>query len=132
MVRDAETHAAEDRKRKESVETRNRGDQMKYEVEKNLKQHADKIAPATKSEVEAALEKLGEALKGQDDAGISAATQALEAAWHKAAAEIYKSTAGEAGPAPGGPAEGAGAEGAGGRKGKKGDGAVEADYEVMN
>src|SRR5207253_2833197 len=49
MVRDAESHAAEDRQRRETIEARNRGDALAYEVEKNLKEHGEKIDPGTKS-----------------------------------------------------------------------------------
>src|SRR5262249_6755832 len=66
MVRDAEQHAAEDKQRKETVEARNRGDASVYEVEKNLKEHDAKLDPAVKTEVGEALDRLKEALKGED------------------------------------------------------------------
>src|SRR5690349_21106538 len=66
MVREAEAHAGEDQKRKETVEKRNRGDGLLYEVEKNLKEHGEKIESGLKSRIESALETLRTALKGED------------------------------------------------------------------
>ena len=130
MVKDAESHADEDRKRREGVEARNRGDALAYEIEKNLKEHAEKLDSALKSRIEEALGKLREALKGEDTAAISSTADALQAVWHEAAASLYQQTPGATpggdgtpGPdAPGGPT-----------KGKDGGtGAVDADFEVVN
>ncbi len=126
MVHDAEEHASEDKQRKETVETRNRADSLTYEVEKNLKEHADKIDAALKTRIEDAVKEVREALNTEDGAAIAAATQKLEQAWHEAAAALYQNTAppgdgGGAAPAP--PDEG----------GKKsGSGPVDADFEVVN
>ena len=123
MVRDAEEHAGEDRKRRESVETRNKADHLAYEVEKNLAEHGAKLDAGAKSEVEAALAQLRETLKGDDVAATDTAFQALQAAWHKAAAALYQNATAEGGEPPQTPPPG----------GKKpGDGAVDADYEVVN
>ncbi len=136
MVRDAESHAGEDKQRKEAVEARNRGDHMAYEVEKNLKEHGEKIEAGVKADVEGKITALREALKGTDTAAITSATQGLEQAWHQAAAALYQNTAPPAGGAPGpeaGPAAEGAAEGDGEKKKKSGgDGAVDADFEVMN
>jgi molecular chaperone DnaK len=135
MVRDAEAHAGEDQERREAVEARNRGDHMAYEVEKNLKEHGEKLEPGVKADVEGRIAALREALKGSDTAGIKTATQHLEEAWHKAAAALYQSTPPPAEPGAGGgaaePTSEAGA-GSGQKKKSGGDGAVDADYEVMN
>jgi len=130
MVKDAEAHAGEDRRRKEAVEARNRADSLAYEVEKNLKEHGAKLDAETKSRVEAELGRVREALKGEDPAAIKAASEALQEAWHKAAAVLYQ----QAGPPPGaGAAPGAGpAEEGPGPKPKGGDGAVDADFEVVD
>ena len=134
MVKDAEAHSAEDRKRKEQIEARNKADALVYEVEKNLKEHGDKLDAGTKSTIESALTRVREALKGEDAAELSAASDALQQAWHTAAASLYQaSSAGGQGGAPqGGPPPG-GEPGAGpeGKKGKGGDGAVDADFEVV-
>ena len=136
MVRDAESHAGEDRERKEAIEARNRGDHMAYEVEKNLKEHGEKLDAGVKSEVEGRLAALREALQAGDAAGIKSATQNLEQAWHKAAAALYQSTPppgpAAAGGEPSGAEEAETAEAGGKKKKSGGDGAVDADYEVMN
>jgi molecular chaperone DnaK len=124
MVKDAEEHAADDRKRKEGVEARNRGDSLVYEVEKNLKEHADKLDADLKSRIEGELGKLREALKGDDPAAITAASESLQAAWHEAAAKLYQST----GTPPPGAAPPPQAE----PEQPKKPGAVDADFEVMN
>jgi molecular chaperone DnaK len=130
MVKDAEEHAGEDKKRREEIEARNRGDQLAYEVEKNLKEHGSKLDPALKSRIETSLAGLKEALKSGNAATIASATESLQQAWHEAAAAMYQ----QAGAAQGATAQGAPAPESGGTegKGKKGDGPVDADYEVVN
>jgi molecular chaperone DnaK len=123
MVHDAEEHATEDRKRKETVETRNRADHLVHEIEKTLQEQGDKIDSALKSEVESALQRVRETLKGDDAAATESALKALESTWHKAAAALYQSASAESGkpeePPPGGKKPG-------------GSGAVDADFEVVN
>jgi molecular chaperone DnaK len=131
MVKDAESHAGEDRRRKEAVETRNRADSLAYEVEKNLKEHGSKLDAETKTRVESELARVREALKGDDTSALTSASEALQEAWHKAAAALYQ----QAGPPPG--AGGAEAGGPGAEPGEKkkkdgGDGPVDADFEVVN
>ncbi len=127
MVKDAEAHAEEDRNRKETVETRNRGDQLAYEVEKHLREQGDKLDASTKASVESALGELREALKQEDGARIARATESLQQVWHQAAASLYQKTAGAGGEPPAGetpPPPGGEA--------KRGPGAVDADFEVVN
>ena len=134
LVKDAELHAAEDRERKGAIEARNRADALAYEVEKNLKEHSDKLDPAVKSKVEGELLRVREALKGEDAAAITAATGALEQAWHAAAAALYQAAgAGAAGPEGARPAD-AGPDGDAdsAKKGPSKSGAVDADYEVVD
>ncbi|MEO5989132.1 MAG: molecular chaperone DnaK [Candidatus Eisenbacteria bacterium] len=127
MVRDAETNAEEDRKRKEAVEARNRGDSLVYEVEKNVKEHAEKIEADLKSQIESKVETLKAALAGEDAAVITTATEDLQQAWHQAAAALYQQT-----PPQGESAADAEPEvGADGKPKKGGDGAVDADFEVV-
>src|SRR5881296_2639593 len=95
MVQDAEAHAGEDRKRKETVEARNRADALVYEVEKNLREHGDKIESSLKSRIESAVSRVRDALKGEDSAAISSAAEALEKAWQEAAAAMYQAASGE-------------------------------------
>jgi len=128
MVQDAEAHAGEDRKHKETVEARNRADALVYEVEKNLREHGDKIDSSLKSRIESAVSRVRDALKGEDFAAIGSAAEALEKAWQEAAAAMYQAASAQGAGAPSGP-EGAAA---GDDKGRKGDGAVDADFEVVN
>ena len=127
MVKDAEAHQAEDKRRREEVETRNRADQLAYETEKNLKEMGDKIDPATKSKVEAALGRVKEALKGTDIGEIRSSMDALTQVWHEAAGKMYQqASSAQQGPgAKEGPKPEDKAEGG---KGK----AVDADYEVVD
>ena len=129
MVADAESHADEDRKRKETVEARNRADSLVYETEKNLKEHGDKLDGALKSEIESKIESLKETLKGDDAGALTAASEALQQAWHQAAAKLYQQAPPPADAPGSGDAPGAGGEP---RKKDGGDGAVDADYEVVN
>ncbi len=132
MVKDAESNAAEDRKRKEEVEARNQGDQLAYEIEKNLKEHEAKLESGLKGRIEERLTALREALKGQNVEAIASASEALQKVWHEAAAVLYQSTAGSQTESGAGAAGGAGAQGAGGTPKKEGDGPVDADFEVVN
>jgi molecular chaperone DnaK len=134
MVRDAEDHAGEDRRRKEVAETRNKADQLAYEVEKNLKEHAAKLDDGLKGRIESALGALREALKGEDVAAIQSATEGLEKAWYEATQVLYQSASatGAAGGPGAGPGPAGGPEPPTAEPRKKGDGAVDADYEVMN
>lgn len=77
MVRDAEAHAEEDRKRRESVERRNEGDALVFRTEKLLNENADSIDESTKAPVVEAVDKLKEALKGEDDDAVKAAIDDL-------------------------------------------------------
>jgi molecular chaperone DnaK len=132
MVKDADAHAAEDQKRRESIETRNRADQLVYETQKQLKEHGDKLDAALKAKVEAAVERVREALKGSSDDEVRSAVEGLEAAWSDAARALYQA----AGAGPGAPPPAGGPEVSGqptpGAKRDPGDGAVDADFEVMN
>jgi molecular chaperone DnaK len=127
MVRDAEQNASEDRKRKETAESRNRADTLAYEVQKNLTEHGAKIEAGLKSRIEEALKAVHEALKGEDTAAITSATEALQSAWHEAAAALYQSAT--PGATPGGEGQGPPPPG---KDPKGGSGAVDADFEVVN
>ncbi len=128
MVQDAEEHAEEDRTRREAADTRNRGEALAYDVEKNLKEHGDKIDGALKSRIEDALTRQKDALKSGVTEAIKSASDVLQQAWHEAAAALYQKSApgADTPPPPGGPSEG------GPKRKDGGDGAVDADYEVVN
>jgi len=134
MIRDAESHADEDKSRKETVEKRNRADALVYEVEKNLKEHGDKIDAGLKERIEAAVKHSRETLQGEDIEAITSATEALQQVWHEAAAAMYQKSSAEAGAGPDpGSTEGGAPGGEGGQgKRKDGGGAVDADFEVVN
>ena len=93
MARDADAHAAEDRKRKDEVEARNRADQMIYSVEKTLKDHRDKIGEAEAKSVEAALEDARKVKESGSVEEINSALDRLTQASHKLAEAMYKSAA---------------------------------------
>jgi molecular chaperone DnaK len=111
MARDAESHGAEDRKKKEEIEARNRADAMTYNVEKMLKEHRDKISEGDAQQVESALEEVKKAMAEGGIDKINSATDKLTTASHKLAEAMYKAqsaTPNGAG-APGAEATGAGA-----------------------
>src|ERR1700719_4228235 len=108
MARDAESHASEDQKRKDEIESRNRADAMVYNIEKMLKEHRDKVAASDAKAVEEALEDTKKAMQEGGIDRINQATSKLETASHKLAEAMYKS-AGPTGGQPGGqPGEQAG------------------------
>ena len=103
-VKEAEQYAAEDAKRKEEVDVRNQGDQVVYQTEKALEDMKDKIDASDKANVEAALNKLKEALKGSDTQAIKAATEEATKAFYPVAEKMYQQNgqAGQPGPDMGG------------------------------
>jgi molecular chaperone DnaK len=103
MMKDAEAHAEEDKKRREEIETRNRADQAMYAAEKFVQESGDKLG-AEKSAVESAIAALKSALEANDTEAMNRAMEQLTQAQHKAAETLYK----QAGPAPGGAGPGAG------------------------
>ncbi len=130
MARDAESHGADDRKKKEEIEARNRADQMVYSVEKTLKDHRDKISEAEAKEVESALEEVKKAMAEGGLEKITSATDRLTTASHKLAEAMYKSQSTAAGgPNGAGAQPGAGPDGAGAQAGEKPkDNVVDAEF----
>jgi molecular chaperone DnaK len=96
MVRDAETFADEDRKRREEIEVRNRADSLLYQTEKTLKDYGDKVSGDEKASIEAAIASLKEALKGSDQEKIKAGTEELERVSFKLAEAMYQQPSGGA------------------------------------
>jgi molecular chaperone DnaK len=90
MTRDAESHADEDKKRREEIELRNRADQAVYGAERMIKDTGDKLAPAEKSAIETAMDGVKKAVEGSDASAIQRALDALTAAQHKAAEALYR------------------------------------------
>ena len=93
MVRDAESHAAEDKERREAAETRNRADQLVYQVEKSLQEAGDKLPADERGPVEEALRDAKSALEGGDAAAIRASSERLEKASHRLAEAVYRASA---------------------------------------
>ena len=89
MVRDAEAHSAEDKKKRELIEARNQADGLVYTTEKSLKEHGDKVDAATKGNIEQALAELKTAMEGDDAEAINKKVEALAQASHKLAEAIY-------------------------------------------
>jgi molecular chaperone DnaK len=127
MAKDAESHAAEDKTRREEVEARNQLDGMVYSIEKMLREHGDKISGQERSDVENALADAKKALEGTDAAAMNKARDGLQAASHKLAEAMYKATSAQT-PPPGGPAPGGNGEATGGEQKKKDEGVIDAEY----
>jgi molecular chaperone DnaK len=124
MVREAQDHAADDKKRKDTAESRNKGDQAVHEVEKALKEHGDKITAAEKEHIELAVSQLKDALKGDDIELIKNRTDAAFQASMKLGEAMYRAQQGQGGGAagpdgPSGPQPGA-------------DNVVDADFEEVD
>ncbi|MBN1944010.1 MAG: molecular chaperone DnaK [Phycisphaerae bacterium] len=129
MKKDAEAHAEEDKKRREVIDLKNRGDAMVYNVRKTLNEAGEKVSPEDRGNIESAASALEEALKGEDAEAIKRTTQTLEQASHKLAEAMYKHASANAapgpGPQPGGPAPETGEQKKGGD-----DDVIDAEYEV--
>ena len=109
MVKEAEANAESDKARRAFVEAKNHADATVHQVEKTLKEHADKIADADKTEAEAAMAAARAAMEGTDAEALKAATERLSQAAMKIGETVYKAeqAAGAAAAGPGGPAGGA-------------------------
>ncbi len=97
-VKEAERFAAEDKKRKEEVETRNNADSMVYQTEKNLKDLEGKISSEDKARIESELNNVKETLKGTDTEAIKAATEELTKVFYDLSSKIYQANGGQQGP----------------------------------
>ncbi|MDB6068194.1 MAG: dnaK [Pedosphaera sp.] len=117
MQRDAETHAEEDRKKREEIEARNEADSSVYRMEKMLRDNAGKISEENRRKIEESLQEVKEALKGEDASAIKSASDRLNEAGQAASAELYRSAAEQAQAGRGAGAE-AGAR-PGGEQGRK-------------
>jgi len=103
MVKDADAHAAEDKERREAVDTRNRADQLVYQVEKLLKENAAKLSDAETAPVREAVEEVKSALERNDVSAIRAGHERLEKASFRLSEAIYKTTGAAGQSDPGGP-----------------------------
>jgi molecular chaperone DnaK len=112
MIKDAESHAEDDRKQRELAEARNVAENAAYSAEKQLGELGDQVPADAKSEIEAAITEVRGSLESDDAAAIKAKTDALQAAFHKVSEQIYQSAAESQadGAAGGAAANGAGAD----------------------
>ncbi len=112
MVKDAEVHAGDDKKKRELIEARNQADGLAYTTEKSLTEHGEKLDSATKGQIQTALDELKEAIKGDDADLIKKKSEALAQASHKLAEKMYAEAQeqGAEGAAPGAEAKGEGAD----------------------
>src|SRR6266568_5988922 len=127
MVKDAEAHAAEDKKRRDVIEQRNRLDNMVYQVTKESKEWVDKLEAGLKARLDAAIQAAQAALRSGNADEISKALEELQQAYSAAGASLYAASHGAA--------EGAAEGGEGAAKGgeaKKDEKVVDADYEIMD
>jgi len=109
MMREAESHADEDKRRREEIEARNRADQAVYGAERMLQDAGDKVPASERQAVEQAIAELKKAISANDTAGINRALEELTRVQHKAAEALYRQsqtgttgTGGSSGPEPGG------------------------------
>jgi molecular chaperone DnaK len=131
MMKDAESHAEEDRKRKEEIEVRNRADQAVYAAEKFVSETGDKLVSSDKAAIESAIESLKNAVNSNDAAAMTKGMEQLTQAQHKAAEALYKQSGAPTGE-PGAPGA-ASAEGAAGATGAQGSaGSAGASGEVID
>ena len=127
MVKDAEANAESDKKKREAIDAKNEADSLVYSTEKTLKDMGDKVSAGDKSSIEAALNDLKEALKGDNIEDIKKKTEALKQASYKIAEEMYKAQAAQQGAA--GAAGGAGNANAGSGAGNAGSAGSSAGFD---
>jgi len=137
MVKDAESHADEDKKKEELIKARNEGDQLVYTTEKTLKEHGEKASEEEKKNINEKIEALKNALTSDSAEAINKAKEELMQVSHKFAEEMYKEAAqqqqqaAEGGPE-GSPQQDQSETGPETGEGPKGDDAVDADFEVVD
>jgi len=130
MVKDAEKFAAEDKQRREEIDTRNRLDSMTYEVEKNSKEWSDRLSEENKSKLEAAVERARKALRGDDMGEIRSAQEELTRVYSEAGSSLYAQNAQQGSTEDAGTGPTASAQQPGAATGA--DDVVEADYEIVD
>jgi len=130
-MKDAESHADEDKKRRDEIETRNKADAAVYGAEKFLQEMGDKVPASDKTAVQNAVEGLKKAIADNDVEGMSRAMDLLTQMQHKAAESLYKN-AGPQGPGGSEGSAGAGSPGAEGSAGAQGSGSQGAQGDVID
>jgi len=136
MKQDAEAHAAEDKKRREVIDLKNQGEAAAYNIERQLKEHGDKVSADVRGNIESSLNNLRDALKSDDGDRIKKTLENLQQAAFKLGEEIYKTTGAQPGAATGGPGAAPeaqtdrGTTAGAGAGAKKDDDVIDAEYEV--
>src|ERR1041384_2905932 len=128
MVHDAEAHAADDKKRKETVEARNHLDTLVYSTEKSLKEHGSDLEASVKENIEVELKHAKEVLEGQDAEAMRKAAEQLSQASHKLAEAMYAKASAQQQTAQEQTTNNSATDGSGGDGGKKKDDVVDADF----
>jgi molecular chaperone DnaK len=133
MKKEAELHAAEDKKRRETIDLKNQGENLVFQTEKSLKEYGEKVGADVRSNIESAINALKDALKSDDGDRIKKSMENLTTVSHKLAEEIYKSTSAKGGPGGGTPPPGDRATGGAAPGGAAGaDGAAKKDEDVID
>jgi molecular chaperone DnaK len=112
MVKDAESHAADDRRQRELAEARNNGDNAAYQAEKQLAELGDQVDADSKQQIEQAVKDLRESLATEDVEQIKSRTDAVQQAFHKISEQMYQQASQAQGAGNGAAGDGAGADGA--------------------
>ena len=128
MVHDAEAHAADDKKRKETVEARNHLDTLVYSTEKSLKEHGSDLEASVKENIEVEIKHAKEVLEGQDAEAMRKAAEQLSQASHKLAEAMYAKASAQQQTAQEQTTNNSATDGSGGDGGKKKDDVVDADF----
>jgi molecular chaperone DnaK len=129
MAKEAEAHSAEDKSRREEIESKNQLDSLVYSVEKMLRENGDKISGSERGDVENAIADAKKALESNDKASMDNARERLTQASHKLAEQMYRSTSTQSrGSSGDGGAAGTGAASSSGGQSKKDEGVVDAEY----
>jgi len=126
LVRDAQSHTEDDKKRRKLAEAKNQADNLVYQTEKNITEYGDKVSAEEKTKIQDAIAAVKKALEGTDAEAIESATQSLMTASHKLAEEMYKKAAASPGPQPGA-TDGGSTEGA-----KTDEKVVDAEFEEVD
>jgi len=123
MVREAEVHSSEDEQRRASVETRNKGENLTYQIEKQMSEMGDKLDPADRAKLENAVSDTRKALGGDDSEIVSSKVEELEKIWHEVGARFYEKHGQQTRSEPTGEQD---------SSETGGDDAVDADFEVVD
>ncbi len=133
MTKEAEAHAAEDKKKREVVDLKNQADQLIYSTEKTLKEHGDKVSAETRGGIESAVNNLKEAIKGEDANAIKKAIENLGTAGQELGKVLYEEAAKKQATSAGGKADSAqGGPPPEGEVKRKGDDVIDAEFEAKD